>query len=232
MKRKSGKDFCITAVLVFLLVYPAFGARIGLFFGNFDPVHAAHVLIVTKSFKTLNLDRIYAIPFQVSDSEFPVSFRMRCEMLKKILQNGAEQFKVPCEKLEGWDQDKALPLDPHLFAQRVLKELLYWEGWDHQYFQIMGTDEFQILLKTSGFPPSDQPLSIVVIKRPGFNRTIPRHLIPELGERLFPIDLDTPRVSSREIRALLEQGKISPHLSEEAAEYIKEKQLYGFPKSN
>ena len=194
-------------------------------------MHLAHTTIIDKSIKSLNLDRFYAIPFMVSDSDSPLSFASRCEMLKIASLRVQGNLQVPCEKIMSWDQENPLSPDPDSFTERVLKEIFHLEGWDHQYYQILGSDEFQHLLKKRGFPTKDKPLSIVVIKRPGFNQTIPRHLIPELGERLFPIDFDTPRVSSREIRALLKKGEISPYLSDEVLKYIKAKQLYGLEES-
>lgn len=218
---------CLWVVSFLLIANTLFGARIGLFFGNFDPVHSAHLTIIEKSVSVLNLERMYAIPYLVSDSDFPVSFSSRCEMLQKALQSKGENLKVPCEKLELWNEERPLSSDPDSLTERILKEIFYLEGWDHNYYQIMGSDDFQRMLKFQGFPSDEKPLSIVVIKRPGFNQTIPRHLIPALGERLFPIDLDTPRVSSKEIRGLLKQGVISPYLSDEVVQYIRARKLYG-----
>ncbi|MBT3785113.1 hypothetical protein HOF92_09055, partial [bacterium] len=138
---------------------------------------------------------------------------------------------VPCDQLSLWNKKEPFSARPNAFVKRVLKELFYLEGWDNQFFQIMGTDEFHQIVESGGFPKPDQPLSIVVIKRPGYNQTVPRFLIPELGERLFLIDLETPRVSSKKIRDLLKKGILSPHLPKKAANFIKEKGLYGYKKT-
>lgn len=62
---------------------------IGIFGGSFDPIHLAHVAIVNKAIKTLNIDKLIVIPTYLNPfkNSFTLEPKVRYELLKKVFQN-------------------------------------------------------------------------------------------------------------------------------------------------
>lgn len=218
-------------LLFFSMGIYAEGQRIGVIFGSYDPVHFGHKIIFRKSIEMLSLDKLYVIPYLslvASDGEtLAVRHQLLAESLssvaKAILPEIAFLQKITVEKPDEKGELTA-------FEESVLRVLSYEEGWDNSFFQIMGTNRFHEFIGRRGmnFAGTDVPRSVVVIKRPGFDQTIPRYLMPLLGRKLFLVDFSTPDIRSADIRSALRRNLKTPYIEPRLRHLIEKNGWYGF----
>ncbi len=221
--------FCL--ILAFLLFGTGEAAKIGMFFGNFDPIHRIHDKIIQQSISQLNLDRLYVIPYFETDKLDGENYLVRTQLLRRAIT------EIPKMELFGSRRVAEIGRKTNLlnksvgfFEQLVIDEIRYSEGWDQEFFLIVGTDEFLRIVSAQKFPKSGDPLNLVVIKRKGFDQTVPRHLIPLLGTRLFLLDFAAPRISSTQLRDELAHGCLSSShfLHDKVLESIVKRGFYGY----
>jgi nicotinate-nucleotide adenylyltransferase len=223
----------LNILLLCLLLSTSFAEneKLGVFFGTFDPVHWGHKIIFSKVGKALNLNHLYVIPYPVNEGRVGEPLPRRYELLELSLENNPEVSMLSLRKIQNIFlhlREEKEGYEQKAFEEAVLEEIYYERGWDNQYYQIMGTDEFQSRYQRSPLEFKNRRKKLVVIKRPGFNQTIPRHLIPEIGRRIFILDLDTPAVSSSKVRELLRRGRETPFLDKDVRDKIRTNSWYKF----
>lgn len=223
------KVFIFTLVVLFSKTSEA--ARVGMFFGNFDPIHRIHDKIIQQSIAQLNLDRLYVIPYYETDKLDGENYLVRTQLLRRAITD------IPRMELFGsrrvadlGRKTNLLNKSTEFFEQLVVDEIRYSEGWDQEFFLIVGTDEFLRLVSSQKFPKSGDPMNLVVIKRRGFDQTVPRHLVPLLGTRLFLLDFSAPKISSAQLRDELAHGCLSSahFLHDKVLESIIKRGFYGY----
>lgn len=203
--------------------------RIGLLFGNFDPMHRGHASILDQSVEQLALDRVYVIPYYETDNENSEIFLVRWNLLRHALEGNDKYKLLEAVKLEEFGQkQKLLKESSFFFEDQVLDTIRMKEGWDQKYFHIMGTDEFIKVWRANRFPSVAEPRALVVIKRKGYDQTVPRKLRPQLGRKLFLLDFKIPRISAGKIRGQFLKGVKPEGLRPRVLKQIEENQYYGY----
>ena len=206
-----------------------------MFFGNFDPIHRIHDKIIQQSIAQLSLDRLYVIPYYETDKQDGENYLVRTQLLRRAIT------EIPRMELFGsrrvaeiGRKTNLLKKSVEFFEQLVVDEIRYSEGWDQEFFLIVGTDEFLRIVSAQKFPKSGDPMNLVVIKRKGFDQTVPRHLVPLLGTRLFLLDFAAPKISSTQLRDELAHGCLSSahFLHDAVLESIIKRGFYGFSIEN
>ena len=218
-------------VLVFFFLKTSQAARIGMFFGNFDPIHRIHDKIIQQSIAQLSLDRLYVIPYYETDKHDGENYLVRTQLLRRAITEIPKMELFGSRRVaEIGRKTSLLNKSVEFFEQLVVEEIRYSEGWDQEFFLIVGTDEFLRIVSAQKFPKSGDPMNLVVIKRKGFDQTVPRHLVPLLGTRLFLLDFSAPKISSTQLRDELAHGCLSSaHFFHDAVfESIIKRGFYGF----
>jgi nicotinic acid mononucleotide adenylyltransferase len=219
-------------LLLFFIRMPfAEGLRIGVIFGNYDPVHFGHKIIFRKSIEMLFLDKLYVIPYLSRSASDGETLCVRHQLLSESLRSVAKAALPSIDFLQKIVVKNSDEKDEQVaFEENVLRALSYEEGWDNSFFQIMGTNRFHEFVGRRGmnFSGTDVPRSVVVIKRPGFDQTIPRYLIPLLGRRLFLMDFNTPDIRSADIRSALRRKLKTPFMEPRLRNLIEKNDWYGF----
>ena len=196
-----------------------------------DRIHRIHDKIIQQSIAQLNLDRLYVIPYFETDKLDGENYLVRTQLLRRAIT------EIPRMELFGsrrvaeiGRKTNLLNKSVEFFEQLVVDEIRYSEGWDQEYFLIVGTDEFLRIVSAQKFPKSGDPMNLVVIKRKGFDQTVPRHLIPLLGTRLFLLDFAAPKISSTILRDELAHGCLSSahFLHDKVLDSIVKRGFYGY----
>ena len=122
-------------ILVVLFSKTSEAARIGMFFGNFDPIHRIHDKIIQQSIAQLNLDRLYVIPYYETDKLDGENYLVRTQLLRRAITD------IPRMELFGsrrvadlGRKTNLLNKSTEFFEQLVVDEIRYSEGWDQEFF--------------------------------------------------------------------------------------------------
>lgn len=224
---------CFKLFFVFLIITTSnFSARIGMFFGNFDPIHKVHSKIIEESIIALNLDKLFVIPYFETDKKDGENYLVRTQLLRKAISEIPKMELFGSRRVaEIGRRSSLLSKSVSFFEKMVIDNIRYSEGWDQEYFLLVGTDEFLRIVDAHNLPGYEDPLNIVVVKRQGFDQTIPRRLTPFLGSKLFLLDFLAPRISSSQLREALSQGSLSnsEHLHSSVLKSIMARGFYGYP---
>ena len=218
--------------LFLIIINSNFSARIGLFFGNFDPIHKVHSKIIEQGILTLNLDKLFVIPYFETDKNDGENYLVRTQLLRKAISEIPKMELFGSRRVaEIGRRSSLLSNSVSFFEKMVIDDIRYSEGWDQEYFLLIGTDEFLRIVDAHNLPGYEDPLNIVVVKRQGFDQTIPRRLVPLLGSKLFLLDFSAPRMSSSQLRKELSQGNLSnsDHLHSSVLESIVLRGFYVYP---
>ncbi|MEE2924380.1 MAG: hypothetical protein VX619_06310, partial [bacterium] len=144
-------------------------AKIGIFFGNFDPIHRIHDKIIQQSIAQLNLDRLYVVPYYETDKLDGENYLVRTQLLRRAITEIPRMELFGSKRVaEVGRKTNLLNKSVEFFEQLVIDEIRYSEGWDQEFFLIVGTDEFLRIVSAQKFPKSGDPMNLVVIKRRGF----------------------------------------------------------------
>lgn len=233
-----GFGVIVTAFLFFLTPNFAEGLRIGIMFGSYDPVHFGHKIIFRNSMEILSLDKLYVVPYPGQATADGESLLVRHQLLQESLQYISGTILPAISFLQKAESSVS---DSHLedksdserfidFEENILRAVSYEEGWDNNYFQIMGTNYFHDFIQQRGmnFTGADVPRAIVVIKRPGFDQTIPRYLMSALGRKLFVVDFSTPDVQGSALRLDLRNKVKTPYIEPRVRNLIEKNKWYQF----
>lgn len=220
------------SLLFLVIINLSFSARIGMFFGNFDPIHKVHSKIIEQGIRTLNLDKLFVIPYFETDKKDGENYLVRTQLLRKAISEIPKMELFGSRRIaEIGRRSSLLSKSVSFFEKMVMDDIRYSEGWDQEYFLLVGTDEFFRIIDDHNLPGYEDPLNIVVVKRQGYDQTIPRKLIPFLGSKLFLLDFSAPRISSSQLRQELSQGDLSKveYLHNSVLKSIRSRGFYGYP---
>lgn len=190
------------------------GARIGLFGGSFDPVHAGHLLVAQAACEELNLTRLFFIPaaqspFKPQSAPLPADERLR---LLRLALAGHSSYEIDEQEARRGGTSFTIDTVRDYTKRFPEAQLLYLIGADHVP-TLPAWREAEELARLMEF---------VVIPRPGQRPT--QFPPPFRGRELIGFPLG---VSSSQIRSRIKAGQSIQGLAPDAvAEAICNSKLY------
>jgi nicotinate-nucleotide adenylyltransferase len=194
-------------------------AKIGIFSGTFDPIHAGHISFALKALESAGLDRVMIIPEAMPRrKEGTTHYAHRVAMIKLALK--------PYKKLKLLE----LP-DKQFSVQKTLPRLKKLFPEDELYM-LLGSDMVDLLISPRAaeqWPGIDAMLStikIIVSVRDKKIREEHRQKVDRLQSNALLFASGKPLTSSRDIRAALLRGKMHKDVLPSLRDYIKSNWLY------
>lgn len=167
--------------------------KIGLYFGSFNPVHVAHLIIANHILNETAIEKIWFVvspqnPFKEEKSLLNEYHRLH--LVKTAIQDD--------NRMKASDIEFNLPKPSYTTATLAyLKE----KHPDHEFCIIMGSDSFQNLHKWKNYEVIVKDYDVYVYIRPGFevNNTS--------NARLQIVDAPLLQLSATQIRQYVKEGK-------------------------
>ena len=210
--------------------------RLGLLGGTFDPIHNGHLDAARAAHTTLALDEVLVIPAYDPPhrQHDPHSSAFHRFAMVSLAINGHPWMRA---------SDGELRRSGPSYTIDTLR-LLHAEGLQpSQLFFILGGDAFAEIATWRSYPDVLDASNFVVISRPGTTVDAAIARVPALQARvqptsqpvsgagktrIFPINADTPDVSSTQIRArLAAHARIDDLVPAAVARHILAHHLYG-----
>ncbi|MBK6936136.1 MAG: nicotinate-nucleotide adenylyltransferase [Chitinophagaceae bacterium] len=167
--------------------------KIGLYFGSFNPIHIAHLIVANHIINESEIEKIWFVvsphnPFKHEQSLLNEYHRLH---LVNLAIEGDPRFKAT-------DIEFSLPKPSYTVNTLAYLSEKYPE---HAFFIIMGSDSFQNLHKWKNADVIIRNYPLYVYRRPGFeiNNTI--------GTRLHILDAPLLELSATYIRKCISEGK-------------------------
>ncbi len=167
--------------------------KIGLYFGSFNPVHVAHLIIANHILNETDMDKIWFVlspqnPFK-SQSNLLNEYH-RLHMVKLATEND--------NRIKASDIEFNLPKPSYTITTLAyLKE----KNPEHEFCIIMGSDSFQNLHKWKNNEVIVKDYEIYVYIRPKFEIT------NHVNARLHIVDAPLLQLSATQIRQNVKEGK-------------------------
>jgi nicotinate-nucleotide adenylyltransferase len=167
--------------------------KIGLYFGSFNPIHIAHLLITNHFLNETDIEKIW---FVVSPQN---PFKSESNLL-----NEYHRLQMVRVAIEDDNRIKASDIEFHLpkpsFTTTTLTYLTEKYS-EHQFCIIMGSDSFQNIHKWKNYESIVNNYFIYVYKRSGFD------VINNINANLSIIDAPMLQLSATLIRKNIKEGK-------------------------
>jgi nicotinate-nucleotide adenylyltransferase len=167
--------------------------KIGLYFGSFNPVHVAHLIIANHVLNETDIDKLWFIvspqnPFKQEKSLLNEYHRLHLVRLATEDDN----------RIKASDIEFSLPKPSYTSSTLAY---LTERHPEHQFCIIMGSDSFQNLHQWKNAEVIIRNNDIYVYKRQGFeiNNTI--------NARLYILDAPLLQLSATQIRKNIKEGK-------------------------
>ena len=167
--------------------------KIGLYFGSFNPVHVAHLIIANHILNETDMDKIWFVlspqnPFK-SQSNLLNEYH-RLHMVKLATEND--------NRIKASDIEFNLPKPSYTITTLAyLKE----KNPEHEFCIIMGSDSFQNLHKWKNNEVIVKDYEIYVYIRPKFEIT------NHVNAKLHIVDAPLLQLSATQIRQNVKEGK-------------------------
>lgn len=214
-------------------------SRVGLFGGTFNPVHNGHLRVAEQVLAHIPLDRVLFIPSYLpphKESRELASVEHRLKMVELACQRNG-RFQV-CD-IEARNPQPSYSIN----TLKTLKKI--YSGVSFLF--IAGIDAFLEIDTWRDYPRLFEECSFIVVRRPGFDVGLLASKIRSLQEKgvsarigeqpaesigfssgyVYVLDVETPDISSSDIRKRRQAGMPIKHLvPEEVAEYIEKYNLY------
>jgi len=200
------------------------GARIGLFGGSFDPIHAGHVKPVQEARRALGLDRVIYLPTARPPHKARQDFapaHARYAMVELALLHEEGFYASPHELTPG---EAAYTVDTlEAFGTTMPEADLHL---------ILGSDSFLDFHRWWRYADIARLAHLVVLARPGWDLA-KADLAPELGDlaasgRVLLLQQEPVDVSSTQLRQILSRGEVPPPgaMPGLVVDYARKYQLY------
>ena len=205
---------------------------IGVFGGNFDPVHNGHVLTISELLEKLPFEKILVIPnFQPPHRESSqVSYKHRYEMASMAFKDIPKTIVDNRESLR----------DGPSYAIETVKEIMSEEE-GVRVVMIVGSDSFVDIHSWYKWQDLINLVDFVIMKRPDLPlsknkkakdlvsvKGFKKDLFEDSKLNIFEIEVTPFKISSSSIREKIVKGKKIDHLVNTLVkEYIKKHGLYG-----
>ncbi|WP_104732145.1 nicotinate (nicotinamide) nucleotide adenylyltransferase [Helicobacter salomonis] len=173
------------------------GLRIALYGGSFDPPHIAHLEVIYQVLKHLDIDQlIVLVAYQNPFKDAPCfSATQRYTWMQELLRGLA---KVEVSDFEIRAQRPVPSVESVLHFYRTLQP-------SELYF-VIGADNLAHLDQWEGYTIMQEYAQFVVVQREGYM------LKPCASSLYMPLPQIRECISSSQIKALLAQHKIPPHI--------------------
>lgn len=167
--------------------------KIGLFFGSFNPIHHAHLIIANYIINKKLADKVW----------FVVSPHNPLKESKSLL-NENHRLHLVNLAIEGESNLRASDVEFHLPRPSYTSHTLNYlkeKYIDYQFVVIMGGDSFQNIEKWKNYRYIINNYDIILYNRPGFE------IGSQLGANLTIVDAPLLELSATEIRQLIKDKK-------------------------
>lgn len=167
--------------------------KIGLYFGSFNPVHVAHLIIANHILNETDIEKVWLVvspqnPFK-SESNLLSEYH-RLHMVRLATEND--------NRIKASDIEFGLPKPS--YTSNTLAYLAEKHP-EHEFCIIMGSDSFQNLHKWKNYEVIVKNYPVYVYIRPGFEAE------NNIGARLNLLDAPLLQLSSTLIRKYIKEGK-------------------------
>ena len=167
--------------------------KIGLYFGSFNPVHVAHLIIANHILNETNLEKIW---FVVSPKNpFKDESNLLNEYHRLHLVRLATEDDI---RIKASDIEFSLPKPSYTSATLAYLADKYP---DHKFSIIMGSDSFQNLNKWKNYEAIVKSYPLYVYLRPGFE------VENNIGANLQVVNAPFLQISSTLIRNSIKKGQ-------------------------
>lgn len=187
--------------------------KIGLYFGSFNPVHTAHLIIANHVLNETDIEKIWFVvsphnPFKQESSLLNEYHRL--ELVRLATENDT--------RIKASDIEFSLPKPSYTSATLVYLAEKYP---DHEFSLIMGSDSFQNLHKWKNADWIIKNYQVYVYLRPGFD------INNNIGAKLITLDAPLLQLSATQIRNFIKEGKsVRYMLPEKVLEEIEKGRYY------
>ncbi len=167
--------------------------KIGLYFGSFNPIHTAHLIIANQVLNETDIEKIW---FVVSPQN-PFKFESN-------LLNEYHRLHLVRIATEDDNRIKASDIEFNLPKPSYTTNTLAYikeKHSEHEFSIIMGSDSFQNLHKWKNFEIIVENYLIYVYKRPGFD------VMNNINAKLSLVDAPLLQLSATQIRKYIKEGK-------------------------
>jgi nicotinate-nucleotide adenylyltransferase len=167
--------------------------KIGLYFGSFNPVHIAHLIIASHVLNETDIEKVW---FIISPQN---PFKEEANLLNEY--HRLHLVRVATEddnRIKASDIEFNLPKPSYTVTTLAYLAEKYPE---HEFSIIMGSDSFQNLAKWKNYEVIVKNHGIYVYRRPGFE------IENNLGAKLTILDAPLLQLSATQIRRNIGEGK-------------------------
>jgi nicotinate-nucleotide adenylyltransferase len=167
--------------------------KIGLYFGSFNPVHVAHLIIANHILNETDIQKIWFVvspqnPFK-SETGLLNEYH-RLQLVRVAIEND--------NRMKASDIEFSLPKPSYTTATLAyLKE----KNPEHEFCIIMGSDSFQNLHKWKNYEVIVKDYEVYVYQRPGFEVT------NTINAKLHIVEAPLLQLSATQIRKYIKEGK-------------------------
>ena len=167
--------------------------KIGLYFGSFNPVHVAHLIIANHILNETDIQKVWFVvspqnPFK-SESGLLNEYH-RLQLVRLATEND--------NRIKATDIEFSLPKPSYTTATLAyLKE----KNPEHEFCIIMGSDSFQNLHKWKNYEVIVKDYEVYVYLRPGFEVT------NSINAKLHIVEAPLLQLSATQIRKYIKEGK-------------------------
>lgn len=167
--------------------------KIGLYFGSFNPVHVAHLIIANYVLNETDIEKVWFVvspqnPFKQENSLLNEYHRLH---LVRLATEDDSRIKAS-------DIEFTLPKPSYTTATLAYLAEKYPE---HQFCIIMGSDSFQNLDKWKNYEVIVKHYPVYVYKRLGFE------IVNSLEANLHELDAPLLQLSATQLRKYIREGK-------------------------
>ena len=172
--------------------------KIGLYFGSFNPVHVAHLIIANHILNETDIEKVWFVvspqnPFKNESNLLNEYHRLHLVRLATEEDN----------RIKASDIEFNLPRPS--YSTNTLTYLI--EKYpEHEFCILMGSDSFQNLHKWKNYESIVKNYSIYVYSRPGFPAE------NKIGAKMTLIDAPLLQLSSTQIRKYIKEGKSTRYM--------------------
>ncbi len=167
--------------------------KIGLYFGSFNPIHIAHLIIANHILNETDIEKVWFVVSPQNPFKEESNLLNEYHRLHLVRLATEEDIRIKVSDIEF-----TLPKPSYTTATLAYLADKYPE---HKFCIIMGSDSFQNLHKWKNYEVIVKNYLLYVYKRPGFE--------PEnnIGANLHVLDAPLLQLSSTHIRKYIKEGK-------------------------
>ena len=196
--------------------------------GAFDPIHIAHIHLLSELARRLSYDRLFIMPYGISPTE--KKLQASCDQRKTMISYALEgQEKMALEECELKDKQPS-------YSYRTMETLRQSYGSDCHLSFVMGEDSYASLSSWYHWQKLARLVNFVVVNRSFIKKEedladLTKEQLEEFlarpAESILKVNIPFVDISSSAIRAMVRRGEDpSDFLPPAVWQYIKEEKLY------